>query len=251
MIVLTHPRGHVAVTQQAHAVMCGQLGRAWGNERFGPFTPREEVCLAAEEHEIGMVDWDLAPELDPATGLPVTVMGMDPSTHLPLRLHGPQRLMAQSPYAALIASLHHTSFYEQPRVLGLGRRRARQIRAYLRRSAEFQARLRAAVDAPDVEVERNWRLVRLWDGISHALMLGRTPRTFDGVPAAGGGEVDLRLEPRDGAYVLDPWPFAADRVETHVTGRLLEEAFDDQERMRAALAAAPEVTLTYVLVAPS
>jgi hypothetical protein len=82
-------------------------------------------------------------------------------------------------------------------------------------------------------------------------MLGRTPRTFDGVPAAGGGEVDLRLEPRDGAYVLDPWPFAADRVETHVTGRLLEEAFDDQERMRAALAAAPEVTLTYVLVAPS
>src|SRR5438445_591647 len=80
VIVLTHPGGHAAVAQQAHAWMCGQLARAWGNARFGVVVPAEEVCLAAEQHELGMVDWDLAPALDPDTGLPATVTRLDLST---------------------------------------------------------------------------------------------------------------------------------------------------------------------------
>jgi len=34
------------------------------------------------------------------------------------------------------------------------------------------------------------------------------------------------------AYTLDPWPFGAERVVVHATGRLLEAPFADQERMR-------------------
>ena len=37
----------IAISQPAHAWLCGQLARAWGNELFGEVTPLEEVCLAA------------------------------------------------------------------------------------------------------------------------------------------------------------------------------------------------------------
>jgi hypothetical protein len=140
--------------------------------------------------------------------------------------------------------------YSRPAGLGLVRADGRRVRDFLDRSRELQAQLRARLDRGDDEVERNWRLVRTWDGLSHDLLFDRAPCTRPAVPAAGSAAVDLRLERRDGAHVLDPWPFATDRVEVHAAGRVLEAPFDDQEHMRAALAAAPEVTLTYDLVAP-
>src|SRR2546429_8619389 len=62
--------GLILIGQPAHAWVSGQLARAWGNERFGRFEPWEEVCLAAEQHDIGMAAWDAAPELNEASGLP-------------------------------------------------------------------------------------------------------------------------------------------------------------------------------------
>jgi hypothetical protein len=247
MIVLDDDRGHVVVSQAEHAAMCAEMGRAWGNDRFGPVEPAEEVCLAAEQHEIGMRDWDLAPDLDPDTGLPATVTRIDIATHLPLRLEGPRRLARQSPYAALIASRHHTSFYVRPRGIALLRRPARQIRSYLDASAEFRRDLSEQLGLLEHELDRNWRLVRTWDGLSHDLLLDRAPCTRHGVPAADGAYVDLRLERRGDGYRLDPWPFAAERIVVHAGGRLLEQTFTNERRMREALARAPEVVLTYEL----
>jgi Protein of unknown function (DUF3891) len=250
VILVAHDGGHVAVTQAAHAAMCVELGRAWGNARFGAVEPADEVLLAAEEHELGWREWDRAPELDPATGLPFSVRDLDLDVHLPMQVDGPRELADRSPYAALLASLKHASMYSRPSPLGLVRADGRRVRDFLDRSRALQTELRARLDLGDDEVERNWRLVRAWDALSHDLLFDRAPCTRPAVPAAGGDAVDLRLERRGGAHVLNPWPFAADRVEVHAAGRLLEAPFDDQERMRGALAAAPEVTLTYELVRP-
>jgi hypothetical protein len=228
--------------------MCGQLAQAWGNERFGAVRPAEEVCLAAEQHEIGMVEWDRAPTLDPTTGLPTTVNRLDLSTHLPLRLQGPERLLDQSPYAALLASLHHTSFYSMPPVLGLARRPGRQIRGYLRQSASLQARLREELGVPAAEIERNWRLVRAWDGLSHLLMFERAPQAIPNVPAAPEKMIDVHVSRRDGTHSLDPWPFSAGRVSVGVEARLLEDRFSEPDRLLRALAEAPQIELSYEMV---
>ncbi len=58
----------ILIGQPAHSWVSGQLARAWGNERFGRFEPWEEVCLAAEQHDIGMAAWDAAPELNEGQG---------------------------------------------------------------------------------------------------------------------------------------------------------------------------------------
>jgi Protein of unknown function (DUF3891) len=247
VIVLGHSDGHVAVPQQAHARMCGQFADAWGNERFGAVRHATEVRLAASEHELGMREWDESPTLDRATGLPTTVNELGVETHLPLRLLGPERLRERSAYAALLASLHHVSFYDEPPVYGLLRRPGRRIHAYLRESGEFQRRLREQVDAPDEEIDRNWRLVRTWDGLSHTLMFDRAPQTHRAVPAADG-QVDVRVARRDGAFTLDPWPFGAERVIVTVDGLLLRDTYRDPAALHEGLRAAPEIRLEYELV---
>ena len=124
--------------------------------------------------------------------------------------------------------------YRRPSVLGLLRPDQRRIRTFLDRSASLQAELRAGVDAGDEEIDRDWRLVRFWDALSHDLLFARAPCSRQGVPSAGV-PVELRLDRRGDLYTLDPWPFATDRLSVHAAGRLLTERFSDEVHMRAAL----------------
>ena len=53
MLYWDDPAGTIGIAQPAHAWVSGQLARAWGNVRFGTVAPRDEVCLAAEQHDVG------------------------------------------------------------------------------------------------------------------------------------------------------------------------------------------------------
>ena len=227
--------------------MCAELAAAWGGEGFGPVEPAEELRVAAGEHELGWIDWDRSPTLNPSTGLPFTVIELDLEEYIQFQIDGPRLLAGRSPYAALLTVHHHMSFYKRPPDSGQPSARDRLVRSHLERSAAYRDELRARVDAGDEEIERNWRLIRAWDGISHELLYDWLPTTR-GVPDAEGGEVELRLEHRDRAITLDPWPFTAPEVTVRAQGRLLETTFTDEEQMRKALAEAPEITLEYELV---
>ena len=111
MLVRQDSRGAVVIGQPSHAWISGQLARAWGNERFGAIEPFEEVCLAAEQHDIGMAMWDLAPPRNSESGLPVTFLQMAIPDHIELWTLAPRRLLRQSRYAALLVSLHGTRLY--------------------------------------------------------------------------------------------------------------------------------------------
>jgi hypothetical protein len=249
MMIAEHPRGHVAVGQPAHAWLSGQLARAWGNQRFGPVSPREEVCLAAEQHDIGMAEWDLAPTLDVLSGLPTSFMAMDVETHLRLWTEGPAKLVAQSRYAALLVSMHGSALYalaEDRQDLTADQRVA--IRDFLELRRAFDAEIRDGLDVTEAEIDRNRRLVSAWDGLSLALVLEWNPWTAVAVPTSRGERLDLRLtRGPDDHHTLTPWPFAQDRVTVRTEGRLLDRCYGDQEAMRAALAGAPWIDLNYEL----
>jgi hypothetical protein len=223
-----------------HAAMCAELAAAWGGAGFGPVEPAEELRLAAAEHELGWIAWDRSPTLNPDTGLPFTVIELNLEEYIQFQLDGPRLLAERSPYAALLTVHHHMSFYDPSG-------RDPLVRSHLERSAAYRDELRARVDATDDEIERNWRLIRAWDGISHELLYDWLPASRP-APDAAGNEVELRLERHDGAFTLAPWPFAATRVTVRARGRLLETTFTDQEQMHGALTEAPEVTLDYELV---
>jgi hypothetical protein len=207
VLLVDHPDGKVAVAQPSHAWISGQLARAWGEDLH----PREEVCLAAEQHDVAWLEWEREPAYDPETGYPYTFMALDMPTKVAMWQTGPDALLAQSRYAALLVSLHGSRLYNKE----------------LDRSA-FEQRVRATLDAPDEEIARNHRLVWIWDSMSLALLLGWRPWEIEG----------MLMEP-DGR--VTPWPFATPSLIVRCEGRLLTEP-------GAPLDSAPWVELAYELI---
>jgi hypothetical protein len=247
MLVRNDPAGDegawLAIGQPAHAWVSGQAARAWGNEAFPAPVPWEEVCLAAEQHDIGMAAWDLAPLLNPRTGRAYAFAEMPRPVHVELWSHAAERLLAQSRYAALLVSLHGTTLYERyPATTDL-----ELVEAYLEREYAVQADLRASLGVDPAEVERNRELVFFWDWLSLALCLDWAPAESPALPGAGR----LRLAPADGGLTLDPWPFAGPELRLHTEGRRLPGPFESEAELHAALASAPWTALEWRLMTPS
>jgi Protein of unknown function (DUF3891) len=262
------------IGQPAHAWVSGQLARAWGNAAFPAPEPREPVCLAAEQHDVGWADADLAPLLGDR-GRPRSFLEYPRAEHVAIWRDAPRRLLAQSRYAALLVSLHGTSLYERVDPAGHEPEVADAIRAYVADQRALQSELSAGLDA--AEIDRNRRLILAWDRLSLALCHGNAT-TLEAVPAAGG-VATIRAEPvaagpatpsgaaapasgaaagiRDDhavpigaattAFTLAPWPFATARVVVGCEARALPGTFADAAALHAALAAAPWVPLRFEL----
>jgi len=237
-------RGVLAIGQASHAWLSGQLARAWGNEQFGALDPREEVCLAAEQHDVGMAAWDLRPTYNPDTGLPHSFIEMPIETHMELWRAGPKRLLTQSRYAALLVSMHGMRLYEKRDLASLAPEQAEDVRAFLAYSRGFQAGLSRSLGAPAAQVAHNSDLIWTWDFLSLALCLDWAPCTARDVPTAYG-PIDLKLS-EDGT--LDPWPFhAGASLTVHAEGRRLLGPYAGEGELAEALASAQWETVAFEL----
>lgn len=223
----------IAIGQASHAWISGQLARAW-DPRPAPY---EAVCLAAEQHDVGMAQWDLTPTLNPATGLPTTFIEMDLDTHVRLWSAAPARLLTQSRYAALLVSLHGSRLYRLRDLAAMDPRDADQIRTWEATQQVFRARLIAEVGADPQVLRAQQALLWTWDSLSLGLLLGWETFTVEGITL------------RDGA-VLDPWPLSVPELTVACDGRRLEGRFTDAAAMHAALEAAPYVPLSFTLRPP-
>jgi hypothetical protein len=257
MLLRADGDGVTAIGQPAHAWLSGQLARAWGNERFGAVEPWEEVCLAAEQHDVGMAAWERRPAMNPQTGLPRSFMELELDAHLEIWWRAAPLVVPQSRYAALLVSMHGSSLYERRDLARLQPPDVARVREFLAGQRELQAHLlaglradpRTAAAAADEVVRRNRRLVWTWDSLSLGLLLDWAPYELAAVPAADG-EVDIavRIGP-GGAITLDPWPFGAPRLTVRSEGRRLAGRFDDDATLQDALAGAPWVTVDVELAA--
>jgi Protein of unknown function (DUF3891) len=250
-------RGVIAIGQASHAWISGQLARAWGNAQFGPLEPREEVCLGAEQHDVGMAQWDLTPALDRSTGLPQSLTEMPLGVHLELWRAGRWRLVSQSRYAALLVAMHGRRLYEHRKLDELAPAQADLVRLFIKEQRDFEQRLLASLRAdpatasfvdPEV-VARNSQLLSTWDGLSLALCLDWAPYAAHEVPTAGG-PVDLQLSPcpNGDRCALDPWPFACRMLTVRCEGVRLTDRFMSEEALRRGLERAPSELVEFELV---
>jgi hypothetical protein len=243
-------RGLLAIGQPSHAWLSGQLARAWGNDRFGALEPREEVCVAAEQHDVGWAERDLEPLYNPDTGRPRSFMEMPVGLHLGLFTAGPRSVVSQSRYAALLVSMHGSRLYRRRDLDRVPPADADAIRAFLSGQLSFQQELLVTLGSDADQVERNSRLIWTWDYLSLALCLGWAPATANGCPTADG-EVDLELtaEPGGDRMRVDPWPFSAAQLTVRCEGRRLPDRFADERELRDAFARAPWESLEFRLAA--
>ena len=226
----------VAIGQASHAWVSGQLARAWAGE----IASREATCLAAEQHDVGMAEWDLRPTLNPETGLPHSFMEMPLATHLELWSHAAGKLVRQSAYAALLVSMHGTALYEMRDLDRMTDEDADAVRAFLAARRAEQDELLARLGLAREAVLPNQRLLWTWDHMSLALCLDWAPTT---------SPHDIRLEPAgEGVVALDPWPFTGDTLTVQCEGRRLDRAFTGEAEMHAALDTAPVERVEWRLV---
>lgn len=95
MIIAPHPAGAVAVLQTDHAVMCAELADLWAS--LAEFPAADDIRLAAEKHELGWIELDAAPRLNPDTGLPFSVFELPFRNYLDSQVAGPRALGAAMP----------------------------------------------------------------------------------------------------------------------------------------------------------
>ena len=249
----------IAIPQPSHSWLSGQLARAWGNDRFARPAPFEEVCLAAEQHDIGWLTWEAEPTLDPESGRPKTFMQVGPETHTALWRDGVRRAGIYGRYAALLVSLHADTIYGRFfRFDKAPPEEARMVRAFLDEQHAFQqatiASLRAdpltAADAEQETIDRNRLTIATLDWISLHLCWGvKDEVRIPEVPVRGEERIEMRLRPGGAPeeVVLDPWPFGPERLAVRTEGKRLSERCTDDDALRAALAAAEPVPIRATL----
>jgi len=258
MLYRQEKQGKIAITQPMHAWVSGQLARAWGNEHFGEVVPLEEVCLGAEQHDVGHTAWEQAPTLNPQTGLPYSFLEMPRQLHVQLWSQAARCVLPQGRYAALLVSLHGTRLYRHYDAANDLPENARTVQHYLELERAFQEELLASLRSDphykpyttEEVVARNQQLVGIWDALSLAICFGRkNPQSWQQVPTAmGSTTLTLTAYDNDPTKLkFTPWPFRCQQVTLVYEGRYLTETFSDETMMRKALSHAPWVTVQTVL----
>lgn len=241
MVLFHTDEGIVCIGQAAHAWVSGELARRWGNDRIAVPEPFDEVCLGAEQHDVGMAEWDLRPELDPATGLPRAFFQMPLETHIGLWTNAPAKVLTQSPWAALIVSMHGRALYAG--------RDADLARRYVAEQTAFQDDLLARLGAGRDFADRIQKVIWALDYLSLAPLTGWTPEEQLVPGPAGAPDVRIRTETVKRLTVsVEPWPFSdPEPIQLPYRGRLLPGPVGSQEELDAAMrdAAWTAVTATW------
>lgn len=277
----------VLIEQNEHGRLAGEFARHWGNDTFVAPGRREAVVLGATMHDEGWREPDDTPLFNAQEGRPLYFLEIERQDHVALYKRGVDRAFKRDLYAGLLVSMHWTGLYTarwgmqsgavafnekteverlQNEAIAAEERRwidvKRQLLAGQRRS-EFEAALWYAYD-----LVQGWDLLSLYVSMSNLgaaaggqvetlvptlYSIDQVPgrRLIESIPLRIAGErTDLTLTAvQDGVVVVDPYPFDADRIDFHLTGRAIpDRRYDSPEDARAALQAADEVTVTCQMI---
>ena len=249
--------GSVLISQPAHAWVSGQLAQKWGNERFGAYAPADDVYMAAALHDIGFLNWEQSPTLNPQTGMPHCFRDLPTDSHFELWTKSVRKMMRYGRYSSLLVSLHFAGLCKKHRLLDSTKEYGLKM-AFLKEQETHQTTLLTSLrndfhyeqfTAPEI-LERNRELLAVWDWMSLSICLGiETETSMEHAPAASD-TVKLTLIRKDALRTrVDPWPFKETQpIEIICEGRRLLSTFTDQTLMRQALRAASPTTVRMLLV---
>jgi Protein of unknown function (DUF3891) len=250
MLLRKHSEGVIAISQPAHAWVSGQIARHWGKEPF--ISPSEEVCLAAEQHDIGFLDWERSPDLDPATGFPYSFMDLPQKTHLDIWRKGIQQMLRFGRYPALLVSMHFSSLCRQKGFSQGGGHSL--VDQYLEEQEVLQTSLKTSLSndyyyaplAEDEALVQQQKFVSLCDWLSLLILLrfDGTKTLPDVATRQGAQTLCLKSLNSEGTTVaVHPWPFRAERLRLVCEGRHLLKPSATQEELHESFRHSAPVTV--------
>ena len=175
MIVRERADSFVLVEQHEHALVSGEFARRWVE---GPVPPGPTL-YAVENHDVGWQELDGEVLWNEASGRPHSFVDHPLGPKLGAWRRGIERVETHDAYAGCLCSMHYARFLVGSEDPGEA--------AFLERETARQGRLREGMSGEELEnLERNFRFLRLSDGLSLYLFLygpgepGYPPPTPDG-----------------------------------------------------------------------
>ena len=278
MISQTAPEGepHFVLTMANHTEMCGQMARAFGNDRFEPPAPFDEVVYIVENHDRGWDAYDSNPGLDPSTRVPYIMTRTPTPDAVKTNRGSPDFNEAHHPYCGLLSSMHSWGLYNGrygfskfvPRTqsttsISVADVHRPLIDAMLNQEEARQARLKTTLAADPATSDwieerhlfQNYKQLQFLDTMSlyfHLRHAGeRGAETYVHVPMKRDADTTIALRKIDErVYSLDPFPFAGDRLTIACRGRYVMPFPEDfpPDRVGAALRELPADQQIYELV---
>lgn len=266
MIRRRHGNDFLLITQHDHALVAGQMAEVFGNQRFASPTPREQAIEGVKLHDCGWPVHDDEPTLN-GQGLPLDVFETPRPIAFAVWTASVERAVAKDPYAGLLVSLHVLSLSLLATEAARGTARFDMenpqdrfaIIKFQQRELERQEDLRQRLglrsekathkavakelrQQSEDQLQFNFAMLQVMDQLSLAACCTEPPvKQSRDLPAAPGGEkVKLAMVREGNDVIVEPWPFADERVElmipaTHVPG----QAYRSEKELRDTIAAAP------------
>lgn len=236
------PRFVMRMTE--HTAFAGELARAFGNDRFEPVQPRDEMLYVVDHHDEGWVEFDRDPGRDPDTGLPWHLIHTPRDITLETGKRSPAFNAAHHPYAGLLASMHIWGLYngrygysDQVLINQIPEDYRPRFEAMLDGQLAHQEALKQELredpaTAPWVEdghLFQNYKQLQFFDTLAlyfHCNAAARRQQTdFLHVPMTAAADTTVTVTPVDAeTYAFDPFPWREDGVELSFQGRYMSPA---------------------------
>ena len=199
MIVRERADSFVLVEQHEHGLVSGEFARRWAEKPV----PLEPTLFAVENHDVAWRVPDREVLWNQDSGRPYSFLDYPLAPKLAAQRRGIDAVEGHQPYAGCLCSMHYARFMvgsEDPAAVG-----------FVEGETARQERLRRGMSRVDLDnLERNFRFLRLCDGLSLYLFLygpgedGYPPPTPDGFELDG---TRYKISWQDESAVrLDPFP---------------------------------------------
>jgi hypothetical protein len=241
MIVQSAPNGQprLVITMAEHTALAGQAARAFGNDRFEPVSPAEEVLYIIENHDAGWADLDREAPPDAGTGLPFNLVETPFERIVKTSAGSPDFNSKRHAYCGLLSSMHSWGLYNGryglsdlvllDKLADENREEAdRMLDGELDRQNRLKAELAGdpatAAWIEDDHLMQNYKQLQFFDTLALYFNCthegARQPQSFEHVPMNRREDTTIEIEPLgESRYRLTPYPFAQDDLALSFTGR--------------------------------
>lgn len=245
MLFREDEKGAIAISQPTHAWISGCLARALRDALPEP------LLLAAEQHDVAWLDWEIDPTFDTATGRPHLFRDIGVFEHAPMWRRGVERaLAAWGAHVALLVSRHGGVIYRRFTTRHrIDARDTEAAQAYLTSQAPREAAWADALGLGLAEMDAQSDLIAFVDNLSLALCGElKAPLELE-LPDRENRARTLQIAPvanKPYQFTMSPWPFAQDRVDVEAEGLRLpaEGRFASEDAFRAWLPGARRVAFS-------
>lgn len=255
MLIQARDAGLRLVRQHDHGLLSGELAAAWDGP-LGSGARDRVVVLATALHDLGWRELDATPRWNPETGGPYDFLDLPPEEKFEAAVDGIDRVEELHPYAAVLISLHYSTFGSPGRPSGFEESEED-------RRVELLASLEDEAPGPR-QIQADLSALRLFDNLSLLLCLTPPGADPDVTPSWLGPELlklpewtgreasRIRMDWRDEeSAVLDPWPFEEGSLSLEVPYRDLPgHRFGDPEALATAWGDASPETWTLQITGP-